>query len=189
MEPMVLVCRVRGMPPGWMTGWYPWLSSEKAARLRRMPVSKAELSLTGELLARYGLWKMSGVPPGEMEFSVLASGKPVVVFPHGYHFNISHSGEFCACAVARVPVGIDIQKMGNVRFDAIARRFFSLEEQEQYGQSVELETMFYTLWTKREAVGKCVGSGLRALPEPLPAMQLRWKTLGEYRLCVCWEGD
>lgn len=184
MEPRVWVCRVAKMP----CGWERFFSGEKTARLQRMPEQKASLSMAGELLARYGLWKLSGVSPKEMGFAVQASGKPVVTFPKGYHFNISHSGDLCACAVARVPVGVDIQKMDTVRFDAIAKRYFQPDELREYQQADDPKMMFYTLWTKREAIGKCVGVGLRPLPEKLPPMQLRWKTLGEYRLCVCWEG-
>lgn len=187
MEPMVWICRVHGMPSGWMRGWDRILHGEKAERLRRMPEPKAALSLTGELLARYGVWKWSGVPPTEIRFAVQDSGKPIATFPQGYFFNISHSGDLCACAVAQVPVGVDIQKMEPVRFDAIAKRYFAPQEQAGYQQAEDPKTMFYTLWTKREAIGKCIGVGLRPLPERLPPMQLRWKTLGEYRLCVCWE--
>lgn len=187
MEPMVLVCRVRGMPEGWERAWYGRVGGEKAERLRRMPAGKAALSLTGELLARYGLWKLTGVPPREMRFEVQPGGKPVVTVPQGYAFNVSHSGDLCVCAVGTAPVGIDVQKMGTVRFDAIARRWFTPDEQKEYGQAEDREGMFYTLWTKREAVGKCLGVGLRPLPETLPPMKLRWETLGDYRLCVCWQ--
>lgn len=187
MEPLILACRADGMPTGWMEKWYGMVGKEKAARLRRMPERKAALSLVGELLARYGVGKEAGVRAQEIQMGREPSGKPIVVFPQGHHFNISHSGDWCVCAVARVPVGIDIQRMDEVRFGAIARRYFQPEEQLQYERAEDRKRMFYTLWTKREALGKCVGVGLRPLPETLPPMVFRWKTWEDYRLCVCWE--
>lgn len=189
MEPRVFLCRVSGMPPGWTRDWAGVAGGEKAVRLRRMPEPKAALSLTGELLARYALRELSGIPANQLRFAVQESGKPVLESPQGYYFNVSHSGDLCACAAARVPVGIDVQQMKPVRFEAIARRYFQPEEQSQLAQQEDPMEMFYTLWTKREAIGKCLGVGLRPLPVLLPPMQIRWKTLEDYRLCVCWENS
>ena len=188
MEPVLFAVSLKGQSAEWITPWLRLLSPEKAERLGRMPAEKAGLSLAGELLARYALGRVFGVPAKELEFAVAPGGKPYVTKPSGLYFNISHSGMLCVCAVSNVPVGVDIQRMDLVRFDAIAHRYFPPKDQAAYEAADDKIGMFYTLWTKKEALGKCLGVGLRPAPMPDLPMEFRWITVDEkYRLCVCWE--
>lgn len=188
MEPVIFAVSLERQSAEWIAPWQRFLSPEKAERLCRMPVEKAGLSLAGELLARYGLGRVFGIPAKDLVFAVAPGGKPYVTKPSGLYFNISHSGTWCVCAVSDVPVGIDIQRMDSVRFDAIAHRYFPPEDRTAYEAADDKKGMFYTLWTKKEALGKCLGVGLRPVPMPDLPMEFRWATIdGQYRLCVCWE--
>ena len=44
--------------------------------------------------------------------------------------------------------------------DALARRLFSKKEQEDYDASEDKALFFTSLWTKKEATGKRIGSGI-----------------------------
>lgn len=92
-----------------------------------------------------------------------ARGKPHIL-QVSWHYNLSHSGDYTALAISDVPVGIDIQQMRPYR-DSLAKRFFSAEEAAAYEElctqsAQEREDFFYTLWCRKEAYGKLLGTGL-----------------------------
>lgn len=87
-------------------------------------------------------------------------GKPYFIQPAGWYFSLSHSDEYAACALAREPVGVDIQKIRPV--DAgVARRCFSEEEQQRLRLARAPEEEMIRIWTLKEAVVKASGLGLR----------------------------
>lgn len=139
------------------------------------------------------------------------SGKPYFPDCPQLHFSISHSGEYWACAVADVNVGLDLQEhvLGKnetkeeaaVRFRRMAHRFFHPLEAE----FVELESFehFFTVWTAREAYVKNTGQGIdKYFSEHCVVPRDRkidccWTALGKwfrkteykmnYSLCICAE--
>lgn len=73
------------------------------------------------------------------------------------HFNLSHSGEMAVVCVGEGPVGIDLQTMEVTTYKAIAKKYFTGNEQayvEKYGMEG-----FYRIWVHREAYGKLTGEG------------------------------
>ncbi|MBS5150426.1 MAG: 4'-phosphopantetheinyl transferase superfamily protein [Butyricicoccus pullicaecorum] len=85
-----------------------------------------------------------------------AGGKPYLPAYPNFHFSISHSADLVVCAVAPVPVGVDIELPRKVR-SGIAARWFSQAEQELLAQD---PSVFFDLWTAKEAVLKEIGCGL-----------------------------
>lgn len=96
------------------------------------------------------------------EEPVLLHGKPVFRKNADVHFNISHSGGYAALAFGNMPLGVDIEciKQANLR---VAGRFFLKEEYDYITEKPEREQAdaFFRIWTRKEAVVKAVGSGLR----------------------------
>ena len=90
-------------------------------------------------------------------------GKPFLQGQEGFHFNISHSDRYVVCAVSDAPIGVDVEKIRQVRLK-VAERFFT-ESEKQYVFSGESEEMkcsrFFTVWTRKEAFVKRDGRGLR----------------------------
>lgn len=188
MEPQIFGVPV--FPRDWarLAPFLECLPPARAERLRRLAVPQACLSLAGELLVRYALRRVFGAAASTLCFAASPGGKPYLVHPQGLHFNLSHSGHWCVCAVHDRPVGVDIQQVRPARFSAIAKRYFSPADCARLQAEPEPEALFYTLWTQREALGKLLGVGLRPLPKALPPVQMRWETpAAGYRLCVCWE--
>ena len=69
-----------------------------------------------------------GLPAPSGKIAVSGRGKPYFE-ERGPHFSISHSGGLWACAFSSSHVGLDIQETaGRAKEGAIARRFFTLEE-------------------------------------------------------------
>ncbi len=87
-------------------------------------------------------------------------GKPYFPGWPGLHFNVSHSGGLCLCALDRVPVGCDIELV-RPRKEELPAYVLSAREMEWFRDRGESWADFYTLWTMKEARVKCTGEGLR----------------------------
>lgn len=116
-----------------------------------------------------------------------------------YHFSITHSGGWVACAVGREPCGIDVQadlpKSASARLHAIARRWFSEQDYQRFLQGEN----FYSLWCENEAYLKFIGTGLRTpmrqlekkngcvyVPNREPGVLHRCRTpVSSLHLCLC----
>lgn len=81
-------------------------------------------------------------------------GKPY--FKNGEYFSVSHSGDYAVIAKCESEIGIDIEKIKDKKVNP-SERIFSLEEIEYIGATPE---RYYELWTKKESLCKCVGSGI-----------------------------
>lgn len=92
-------------------------------------------------------------------------GKPYVEIDGGkdtsVFVSVSHSGDYFLCLVADVPVGIDVQHARRVKVQRISSRYFTSKEQ-QYMEA-HGEAGFFTLWTRKEAYSKYVGTGLEEI--------------------------
>lgn len=116
--------------------------------------------------------------------------KPYFEDYENLYFNLSHSNLYVACAISDNPVGVDIQYMKD--FDKnLVSRFFTPDEQEFWQNSKSKKEAFYKIWTKKEALLKCLGAGLgkmatksvfRAQDE---GYKFQTKHFGNYILCVC----
>lgn len=96
------------------------------------------------------------------EFSVGEHGKPYIVDSF-IHYNISHSGRYVVLVTAENEVGVDIQEKKAVRTKNLAIRFFDDKERLVVCSCMDEKTqedLFYKIWCRKEAYGKCLGVGL-----------------------------
>lgn len=96
-----------------------------------------------------------------VEFPILKEeqGKPFLDGENAPDFNLSHSGGAVACILGRGRVGIDVQEESEaLDVERLAARFF--EEGERARLQNASRESFFELWTKKEALGKCLGEGL-----------------------------
>lgn len=150
--------------------------------------------------------------PQPLQAACEARGKPYILHVP-WHYNLSHSGDYAALAISDAPVGIDIQQMRPYR-DSLVKRFFSDEEAAAYEKLVCAETrdqgtpggpnavevrrgdtagaaLFYTLWCRKEAYGKLLGTGLTEkvlkcnMLGDIHARLYESRELSGYRICVC----
>ena len=158
---------------------------EKNRIMRFHFVEDRKRALAGILLSGYAIYKEFGIPKDEMKFEKNKYGKPHIVGKSGVHFNISHSGDYVACAVGGTSVGIDVQEHKSGGLD-IAERFFSQEEKDALCKAVDSNSnsddtkrkLFYDMWSLKEAYIKCIGMGLS---KPLDEFGIVDRA-GEYRL-------
>jgi len=81
------------------------------------------------------------------------SGKPYITGHPSWHFNISHSHGIGVCAVGRVPIGVDIERIEKRRnWPEIAERFFQKQEISYLRHQRENDVAsFYHFWTRKES--------------------------------------
>ena len=141
---------------------------ERAAQIRtparrgRWVASRAALRT---ILARH-----LDAKPGDVRLRFGPHGKPELdLDPVPLRFNLSHSGDLALVALsAEREVGIDVERIDpRRRFGELAR--VGLDEVSaaavRTASPAERAGVFYAAWTRREAIVKCLGSGLGG-PQP-----------------------
>lgn len=95
------------------------------------------------------------------QIAVGERGKLYLPEAEDFFFSISHSGEYAACVIGDVPVGVDIQQKRSANAN-LARRFFQWEEAEVIEKSPEekRQEMFFRYWTGKESYLKLTGQGI-----------------------------
>ena len=84
-------------------------------------------------------------------------GKPVA--ENGPSFNLSHSGDWVALAIGEGDVGCDIEKPKYVSYEKMGRIVFTENELAKIREARDKMGEFFRLWTKKEALLKCIGEG------------------------------
>lgn len=88
------------------------------------------------------------------------NGKLYLPGVNDFFFSLSHSGEYAACVIGDVPVGVDIQKKRATKAN-LAKRFFKWEEAERIAKEPEKskDDLFFRYWTGKESYLKLTGQG------------------------------
>lgn len=148
--------------------WQKVLSSDESARAARFHFdADRQRYITTRAWLRMLLASYLQTDAKQLSFSYSKKEKPLLApaYDHsGITFNISHSGEIALLAFARQrEIGVDVEQVRENRdLEAIARRFFSANEQTQLFAlpAAERPAAFYRCWTRKEAYIKAVGDGL-----------------------------
>ncbi|MGE7623528.1 4'-phosphopantetheinyl transferase family protein [Viridibacillus sp. NPDC096237] len=134
--------------------------------LRHVSVEKSrKLPDLLSILVRSIICRKLQLKNSEINFSNNLYGKPHLCNATDFQFNVSHSGEWIACAVDKDQIGVDIEKIEPIDSISISERFFSSEEYNNLLIKNRNERLayFYELWTMEESYIKVVGKGL-AIP-------------------------
>ncbi len=98
------------------------------------------------------------------------AGKPFLLDDPRLHFNVSHSDDLAVIAVTRVgEVGIDVERQREMAdMGDVARLVFNEAERTALlaCPAEERNSVFYRIWTRKEALLKAMGVGLPALSDP-----------------------
>ncbi len=155
-----------------------------AADQRKFAVARSSLRL---ILAGY-----SQNNPAELVFDYGPYGKPSLRDERSLQFNLSHSGEYALCGVARQVVGVDIEQLRSMdRLEGMIERCLAPSEQQALANVslTQQSAGFLKYWTCKEAYLKATGQGISASLATIevelnPCPQL--KILGQpWQLYVC----
>jgi 4'-phosphopantetheinyl transferase len=136
-----------------------------------------ERFLVGCVLAKAALAGYAGLRPADVRFDRTCSqcgephGKPAFA-GYGLGHSVAHSGDLVAVAVAGYQVGVDVEQLdgrphplgGDGDPEALGRLVLSGAEQAALAAipSSGRARAFLVAWTRKEAVTKATGDGLRA---------------------------
>lgn len=114
--------------------------------------------LTGRLLLKKGL-SLLNYPDNYYDAVQISSlGKPYIP-GSPVAFNISHSGTFCACALGTSELGMDIEEIKPLDINDFNGVLTEAEIKFIYNSRDSLSS-FFTIWTRKEALIKAIGTGL-----------------------------
>ncbi len=144
------------------------LSTAERAKANRYHFEKhRNRFICGRGITRTILGKYLGIDPAQVNFQILAHGKPGLASIHASAqlcFNLSHANERMLLAVTPgVETGIDLEYVrDDINAGFIAERFFSKAEiQSIAGLDPSRRThAFFQIWTRKEAYIKATGKGL-----------------------------
>ena len=143
-----------------------WISPEKRLKLKQyFHFIDAQHTLLGDILVRKLIHKHFYIKNNEIIFDTNAYGKPFLKNHLGFHYNISHAGNYVVCVVGDKPVGIDVEIYETVNLktaEIIADRFFTDDETEYiFSQTgIRRKRAFLQIWTMKESYIKHNGKGL-----------------------------
>ncbi len=140
------------------------LSDRETARADRFAYDRHRRRYTlAQAHLRRVLSQLTGPAPQGIRFHFGKHGKPFL--PEGPAFNQSHSEDRIMIAVASEGrVGVDIEEIRPVKYLlALADKNFATDEAARLHAAPEAErlTLFFRLWTRKEAFLKALGFGLR----------------------------
>ena len=87
-------------------------------------------------------------------------GKPFV--DGELYFNISHSGDYVVLAEADSPVGVDVERVADIGINDGLKNIALTEREKLWVKDSLLR--FYVVWTRKESLIKCEGSGFVSEP-------------------------
>jgi phosphopantetheinyl transferase len=156
-----------------------WLTEREFSRLQAIHAQlRRRQYLAGHWLARVLAAQAHGGEPAQWRFEIDDDPRPRLVHEDGRLLwaSLAHSGDQLAVALARRPVGLDLELPRKPRdFLALAGFLFAPEEAAAVAAEAEGESRsrcFHAYWTLKEAQGKRSGAGL----QPSRARQLAART-------------
>lgn len=148
------------------------LDAEERARAIRFatPLLQRRFIAAHTALRRLLGWAVEA-PPQSLQIQPDALGKPVLVNHSGMHFSLSHCGGQALLALDVAPVGVDIEALIQRDTEVLAMQILAPAELEHWRRSplshrVEALT---EAWTRKEALLKACGLGLRTDPASFEA--------------------
>ena len=137
------------------------VSAERKNRISKFLRDEDKIrSLAAELLLRHMLSTIYGINVAEIMFGADKYGKPYLIGSE-LKFNITHSGDYVACAVGDADMGIDIEKISRMELPEVYSVFSGSEREMINALPRDIQAdMFYRLWTLKESYVKKTGDGL-----------------------------
>jgi 4'-phosphopantetheinyl transferase len=139
------------------------LTADEITRANRyISKSDGDKFIVSRGVLRYILAKYLNQPAASIRFELTENKKPFIVYKTGpeLHFNLSDSADKVLIAIAKSPVGIDVEII-NPKFDYKEILPYNFNPEEiNYIKLDDSLKRFYSLWTRKEAILKATGIGL-----------------------------
>lgn len=148
----------------------PWLllltdgERQRAERFRLPRIRDQFVAARGRL--RSLLAGYLNLDPHTVPILYADGGKPYLPTEWALHFNVSHTDGLAVFAIGRSRVGVDVERVRTVPdAEGLVTRFFTTRECRQFLAlpPPARPAAFLRAWTRKEAVLKAIGRGVRSL--------------------------
>ncbi len=142
------------------------LSAERQSKiLNYVHLCNRKASLYAAALTRYELGLLTCDKPQNLRFSYSDFGKPHLTDYPKIGFNISHSGNsiifaYNQSSYDQIDIGVDIEIIQKAPLSVMNSTFHKNEVSTVYLDNQNINNRFYTIWTRKEALFKYIGTGL-----------------------------
>lgn len=146
--------------------------------------------LSGRITAKTILLKMENLIEADLwRIDVLSreDGAPYILQYPDFSLSITHSFPYCIAAISKQKIGIDLEKVVPLRRSLVEMYFHSCEilELDRVKEGEEVDRQAIAYWTRKEAVSKLIGLGMKIGFKNLNTVEARMR-LEEYALeTVC----
>jgi 4'-phosphopantetheinyl transferase len=102
-----------------------------------------------------------GLDVNKIIIDIDSNKKPYLSSHPSVFFNVSHSGDYAVIAIAKCPVGVDVEYVNkDFEYEEILPTVFNQLEIDKIQNSINKHHTFYTYWTRKEAIVKAIGKGI-----------------------------
>jgi 4'-phosphopantetheinyl transferase len=129
--------------------------------------------IIGKAALRILMGNYLNTDPGTIRFIYGMYNKPALKEKRELiDFNISHSGDYILIAVANTPLGVDVEYY-NTCFEVkqVMEYAFSKDEISFIKSQYDYYSVFYQLWTCKEALLKAISNGLNSNIRSIPCLK------------------
>lgn len=155
----------------------------------RLSYAPSDATEVAEGLLAYGIRELYGLELGNEARAKGLHGKPYLVNHPKIQYNISHSGRYILCVIAKIPVGIDIQQKKIIEIEKVGQRIFPPDEYREFLMSETKQEDFFRQWVLRESYLKWTGQGItRDLRELKTEGWHQFIHIDRDYMCALWAG-
>lgn len=170
--------------------FFRYISPEQCEKISKMKNDgDKKRSLFAHLLINKAVSEYLSVPFSEIIVKKDIKGKPYVADYDNYYFSVSHSGDAVLFSGGYKQVGVDIELVRERKIQA-TKRFFTDNEL----SLINSDEDFFTVWTKKEAYSKLIGTGLASkfssfdVTDGSTEFEYYSGKYGEYIFSICSNG-
>jgi len=179
----VYICDVSSVPDSFLTIAKSYLSETELCRLENMFSQKRQREyILGHYLLRQVVASRYNKSLQEVDVVPLKSGALTLKNQELGYVSLSHSNGFIAIASSSTPVGIDMELIKpKDNYNQILEQIDAVKQaRELLNNGYDIQTAFFQLWTKREAVYKLNS----LLEKPYQNMSYSYYKTDSFMLCV-----
>ena len=137
---------------------------EKRKKIKKIKNENSiKSSIIGEMLLN-NLLKEDNINYNQLKFKTNSYGKPYIT-NNKIFFNISHSYDYVVVITSKDEIGVDIEKIREVRSNSV--NYFATENEKKYifSSNKDIEKRIFKIYTLKEAYFKMKGTNLNNILE------------------------
>ncbi|MFS4457075.1 4'-phosphopantetheinyl transferase family protein [Maribacter sp. 2304DJ31-5] len=149
-----------------------FLQPDEVLRARRYHYKKdVDRFIICRSALKFLLAKQTGLMTEDIFIQNDGNKKPYLASDPAMFFNLSHSGDRALIALGDRAMGVDVERIDSAYdYSQVLPQIFSETEIDELLKSKNPLRIFYTFWTRKEAIVKATGKGIDDTFKEIPSM-------------------